>query len=268
MSTLTAIVTGASSGIGRELARELARGGHNLVLIARSADPLARLTRELREQFDVHVESYPCDLTDADAVRHLCSDVERSGVEIDILVNNAGTGLHGLFSEQDIDAINRVVALNVASLTALSRFVLPGMLSRRRGRIMNVASVAAYQPGGPEETVYYATKAYVMTFSRGLARELRGTGVTVTALCPGPVATAFAKRAGATATALYRWIPSLSAAAVARAGYRGMMRGSVAVIPGVLAKLMAFAGQLPPRRIALEVNRLLLRHKPLRQDNQ
>jgi len=265
MNTSTAIVTGASSGIGLELAWVLARNGHNLMLIARSADPLAGLTRELREHFDVHVESYPCDLSDAGAVRKLCSDIEKSGVQIDILVNNAGIGLQGPFSEQDVDAINRVIALNVTSLTELTRLILPGMLSRRRGRIMNVASVVAYQPGGPMEAVYYATKAYVLSLSRGVARELRGTGVYMTALCPGPTATKFAERAGATATAAYRWVPSPSAAAVARAGYRGMMRGAAVVLPGITAKLMAFAAWLSPSRVALEVNRLLLQSEAHRQ---
>lgn len=122
-----------------------------------------------------------------------------------------------------------------------------------------MASLAAYQPGGPQEAVYYATKSFVLSFSKGLARELRGSGVGITILCPGPTKTSFEETSGATETALYKWMPSMSAAAVARAGYRGMMRGSGVVIPGVMAKLLAFAGELPPRWIALEVNRLLLR---------
>jgi short-subunit dehydrogenase len=163
-----------------------------------------------------------------------------------------------VFSEQDVDAINRLVTLNVAALTTLARLALPDMLARRTGRILNVASLVAYQPGGPQEAVYYATKSFVLSFSKGLARELRGSGVTITALCPGPTKTSFETTAGATNTALYKWMPSTPAAAVARAGYRGMMRGSTVVIPGLLTKLLAFAGELPPRWIALEVNRLLL----------
>jgi short-subunit dehydrogenase len=122
-----------------------------------------------------------------------------------------------------------------------------------------VASLAAYQPGGPLEAVYYATKAFVLSFSKSLALELRGTGVTVTTLCPGPTKTSFETTAGASETALYKWMPSMTAAAVAGAGYRGMMRGSGVVMPGIVAKMLAVAGELPPRRIALEVNRLLLR---------
>jgi len=254
-----ALVTGASNGIGLELARLLAAGGHDLVLVARSAERLERLAHELREQNGVDVESRPRDLSDPNAARALWRELADEGVVVDALVNNAGVGLHGPFSEQDVDAINRLVTLNVAALTTLTRLALPDMLARRRGRIMNVASLVAYQPGGPLEAVYYATKSFVLSFSKGLARELRGSGVSVTALCPGPTRTSFEATSGATDTALYRWIPPMPAAAVARAGYRGMMRGSGVVIPGVLAKLLAIAGEVPPRRIALEVNRLLLR---------
>jgi short-subunit dehydrogenase len=133
------------------------------------------------------------------------------------------------------------------------------MLARRSGRILNVASLVAFQPGGPQEAVYYASKSFVLSFSKGLARELRGSGVSVTALCPGPTKTSFESTAGATDTVLHKWIPSMTAAIVARAGYRGMMRGSGVVIPGVVSKLLALAGELPPRSIALEINRLLLR---------
>jgi len=151
------------------------------------------------------------------------------------------------------------VTLNVTAVTTLTRLALPGMLARRRGRILNVASLVAYQPGGPQEAAYYATKSFVLSFSKGLARELRGSGVSITVLCPGPTSTSFEKTSGAAETALYKWMPSMSASAVARAGYRGMMQGSRVVIPGVMAKLMAFAGELPPRRIALEINRMLLK---------
>ena len=147
----------------------------------------------------------------------------------------------------------------MTTLAVLTRLALPRMLARRSGRILNVASLAAYQPGGPGEAVYYATKAFVLSFSKGLSRELRGTGVSVTALCPGPTRTLFDERAGSRNTLLFKSGPVMSADVVARAGYRGMQRGSSVVIPGLLTKLLAFAGELPPRRIALEVNRLLLR---------
>jgi short-subunit dehydrogenase len=257
----TALVTGASSGIGLELARLLAAGGHNLVLVARSAERLGQIAHELRDQTGVHVESRPRDLSDPVAARVVWQELIDDGVSVQTLVNNAGVGLHGPFGEQDVDAISRLVTLNVTALTTLTRLALPDMLARRSGRILNVASLVAYQPGGPQEAVYYATKSFVLSFSKGLARELRGSGVSITALCPGPTDTPFEKKSGATETALYKWMPSLSAGAVARAGYRGMMRGSSVVIPGVMAKLLALAGELPPRRIALEVNRLLLQRR-------
>lgn len=255
----TALVTGASSGIGLELARLLAAGGHDLVLVARSAERLDHIARELRDQHGVQVESRPRDLADPSAARELWRELTDEGAAIDTLVNNAGVGLHGAFAGQDVDEINRLVTLNVMALTTLTRLALPAMVARRSGRILNVASVVAYQPGGPQEAVYYATKSFVLSFSKGLARELRGSGVSITALCPGPTDTPFEKKSGATETALYKWMPSMSAAAVARAGYRGMMRGSGVVIPGIVAKVLAVAGELPPRRLALEVNRLLLR---------
>ncbi len=254
-----ALVTGASSGIGLELSRQLAAGGHDLVLVARSADKLERAARELRDQYPVHVDDRAHDLAEPEAVMRLWRELTNDGVAIEILVNNAGIGLHGPFGDQEIGVIHRLVELNVRALTTLTRLALPRMLAEHRGRILNVASLAGYQPGGPLEAVYYATKAYVLSFSRSLARELRGSGATVTALCPGPTKTAFDTTAGAASTLLYRWVPAMSAEAVARAGYRGLMRGSGVVIPGVLAKLLALAGELPPRRIAFEVNRLLLK---------
>jgi short-subunit dehydrogenase len=257
----TALVTGASSGIGLELARLLAAGGHNLVLVARSAERLGQIAHELHDRIGVQVESRARDLSDPGAAGALWQELIDDGVSVHTLVNNAGVGLHGPFGEQDVDAISRLVTLNVTALTTLTRLALPDMLARRSGRILNVASLVAYQPGGPQEAVYYATKSFVLSFSKGLARELRGSGVTITALCPGPTDTPFEKKSGATETALYTWMPSMSARAVARAGYRGMMRGSPVVIPGVAAKLLALAGELPPRRIALEVNRLLLQRR-------
>jgi uncharacterized protein len=255
----TALVTGATTGIGLELARILASEGHELVLAARSVERLEDVARELRERGHASVSTHARDLSEPGAADALFRELTDDGISVDVLVNNAGAGLHGAFVTQDPDAIDRRVALNVSALTTLTRLVLPGMLARRSGRILNVASVVAYQPGGPYEAVYYATKTYVLSFSRGLDRELAGSGVTVTVLCPGPTHTAFEASAGATGTALYEWVPTIPAAAVARAGYLGMMRGKKTVIPGLAAKLIAFAGQLPPRWLALELNRLLLK---------
>lgn len=258
MDVQTALVTGASSGIGLELARLLASHDHPLVLVARSATRLATIAAELQKDHGVRVWALPLDLSEPGAVHELWRELTAAEVSVDVLVNNAGVGMHGAFARQDPEAIQRMLMVNVSAVTALTRLALPGMVARRKGRILNVASLAAFQPGGPGEAAYYATKSFVLSFSRGLAHELRGSGVSVTALCPGPTESAFAATAGSADAALYRGSLS-SAAAVAHAGYRGMMHGAGVVIPGMLTKLLAFAGQLPPRRIALAINSALLR---------
>ncbi len=256
----TALVTGATSGIGLELARLLAADGHDLVVVARAREKLAIVAQELASRHKVQVRCEPSDLAAVGAAEDLWAELEGAGISIDILVNNAGVGLSGPLLDQNPEVVARMLQLNVASLTSLTRLALPAMRRRGWGRILNVASLAAHQPGGPGMAAYYASKAYVLSFSRGLASELRGSGVSVTVLSPGPTRTRFERTAGASETLLYRVLPKMSAAAVARAGYLGMVRRSGVVVPGLLAKLLAFAGELPPRRIALEVNRLLLGH--------
>jgi hypothetical protein len=227
-----------------------------VVIVSRDSERLERVAQGLRAQYGVDVRAQAKDLSSAAGASELCADLTKAGIAIDILINNAGVGLYGSLAEQRSEAIDRMVQLNVAALTTLTRFALSGMCQRRWGRILNVASVVAYQPGSPYMTAYYATKAYVLSFSRGLSRELDGTGVSVTVLSPGPTRTAFDDRAGAgDQSMLYRRYPRMTAEAVARAGYRGMLRQSRAVVPGFLTKLLAFTGELPPRRIALEVNR-------------
>jgi short-subunit dehydrogenase len=175
------------------------------------------------------------------------------------LVPSAGVGLYGRLDERGLGELDRMVQLNVGALTALTRLALPAMRARRWGRILNVASVMAYQPGAPWMATYYATKAYVLSFSRGLAAELVGTGVSVTVLAPGPTGTGFDAQAGAEVDAPYNRLPKMAAAAVARAGYDGMKRGREVVLPGLLTKLLAVTGELPPRGIALAVSRRLWR---------
>jgi hypothetical protein len=255
----TALVTGASGGIGLELSRLLAADGHALVIVARDREKLADAAAQLRADYGVSVEAHARDLSEPGAAEALWADLSSAGATVDVLVNNAGVGAYGEFQHQPIDALQRMQTLNMLALTSLTRLALPGMLARRRGRILNVASVVGYQPGGPRMAVYYATKAYVLSFSKGLALELEGTGVSVTALSPGVTRSLFESRAGAGRTMLYRLVPQATAKAVARAGYRAMMRGRRAAIPGLVTKLLALAGELPPRAIALHVNRWLLR---------
>jgi short-subunit dehydrogenase len=256
-ATRTALVTGATGGIGLELARLLAADGFHLVLVGRRRDRLVQLAAELEEAHRIRAHVEPRDLSASGVASQLWSDLAAAGIGIDALVNNAGVGLYGALQEQDPGELERMVQLNVSALTTLTRLALPGMRERHWGRILNVASVVGFQPGAPYMAAYYATKAYVLSFSKGLALELRGSGVTVTALSPGPTETDFDDRAGAGTNVLFKRLPKLSAATVARAGYAGMMGGSMVVIPGLLTKLMSVAGELPPRRIALEVNRLL-----------
>jgi short-subunit dehydrogenase len=256
----TALVTGASTGIGLELARVLAANGHPLVIVARDREKLQATTAQLQAEHGICVTAFAKDLSEPKTAEDLWSKLSDSNIRIDILVNNAGVGAYGEFQNQSLREIERMQMLNVVALTSLTRLAVPDMLARKHGRILNLASVVAYQPGGPRMAVYYATKAYVLSFSKGLARELDGSGVSVTALSPGLTKSSFEQKAGASGTALYRFIPQMSARAVAIAGYRGMMRGRKVVLPGVATKVLAIAGELPPRAIALEVNHLLLKH--------
>jgi len=253
----TALITGAGGGIGLELTRLLAADGHDVVIVGRKRDRLERVEADLRARHQIAVRCEPRDLAHSRGPFELWEDLTKAGITIDVLVNNAGVGLYGPLDEQEADDLDRMLQLNMGALTTLTRLVLPGMRQRRWGRILNVGSIVGYQPGAPRMAAYYATKAYVLSFSKGLACELEGTGVSVTALSPGPTETSFDDTAGANVDVPYKRLPKMTAAAVARAGYEGMKRQSMVVIPGLLTKTLALAGELPPRRIALEVNRLL-----------
>ena len=255
----TALITGASSGIGLELARLCAADGFGLILVARRVDVLNQLADELQNKHGIPVTIMPKDLSQPHAAQALWQDIASTGLEVNVLINNAGIGTLGPFALTEAAATETMLELNVVALTMLTRLALESMLKRGAGKILNVASLAGFQPGGPGMAAYYATKSYVLSLTRALAVELRGSGVTVTALCPGPTHTEFEGHApGMQDTPLFRWVPVMSAREVAEAGYRGMHNGSAAVIPGFINKLLALGGELPPRRIALEVNRFLL----------
>jgi uncharacterized protein len=253
-----ALITGASSGIGAAVAELFAEGGHDLVLAARRLDPLREMASTMRTRHGVAVRVCRADLSQPGAAERLWAEATDDDSPIDILVNNAGTGLYGDLAHADGAALIRMLQLNVIAVVTLTRLAVPAMLSRGWGRILNVASTTAFQPGGPRMSTYYASKSFVLSFSRGVGRELAGTGVSVTALCPGPTRTAFGERAGVAGTPLYRWFATMDAKRVAAAGYRGLMHQRAVVVPGASAKVMAIAGGLPPRRVALEVNRMLL----------
>jgi short-subunit dehydrogenase len=254
----TALVTGASIGIGLELARLFAADRTNLVLVGRNRTALQDIAHKLQTTHPISVRYEARDLSEPGSARRLWSDLADAGILIDVLVNNAGSGIYGNLEDADADALERMLQVNVVALTSLTRLALPGMKARGWGRILNVGSVVGYQPAGPRMAGYFASKAYVLSFSKALARELAGTGVSVTALCPGLTDSSFEARSGAGRTFLYKLLPKMSASAVAHAGYAGLKRGAAVVLPGALTKLLAFAGEFPPRRIAVEVNRLLL----------
>ncbi|HEY8793823.1 MAG TPA: SDR family oxidoreductase, partial [Gemmatimonadaceae bacterium] len=253
-----ALVTGASSGIGADLARELARHGHDLVLTARRAPELEALAAELRA-LGAAATVITKDLSVPGAARELAATVERAGMQIDVLVNNAGFGDVGAFVHEDPDRIDAMLQVNVAALTALTRAMLPGMVARKRGRIMFVSSTAAFQPG-PNMATYCATKAYVLSLGEAIARELRGTGVTLTTLCPGATVTGFAAESGAESLPLFKskLVPKMTSAAVARAGYDEMMRGKPVLVTGFVNKIVAFSGPVFPRFIVFPIAKLLL----------
>jgi uncharacterized protein len=250
----TALVTGASGGIGFELAKLFARDHYNLVLVARSADKLNQVAAEVQGQFGVSVKVIALDLAALPAPKFLFDQVQREGIAVDVLVNNAGFGGFGEFAGMAEEEILGQIQLNVAALTHLSRMFLPAMLARRGGRIMNVASTAAFQPG-PLMAVYYATKAYVLSFSEALANEVAGSGVVVSCFCPGATDTGFQKRAGMENSRLFKKLRPMNAEAVARDGYRGLMAGRTVVISGVQNWLVAESVRFAPRKWVTALSR-------------
>lgn len=249
----TALITGASFGIGLELARIFAREKYNLVLVARTADKLRQLASELEKAHGTRSLMLAVDLTEPGASAYVFDQTTRADVVVDVLVNNAGFGQYGLFAESDLEECLRQIQLNVATLTHLTRLYLPGMIERKSGGILNVASTAAFQ-AGPLMAVYFATKAYVLHFSEAIANELQGTGVTVTCLCPGATTTEFHKRAHATGMRLLK-MGAMDARSVAEDGYRALMAGKPVVISGFKNWLVAQSVRFSPRRMVTAIAR-------------
>ena len=254
MQKQTALVTGASVGIGLELAKQFAAHGHNLVLTARNRDVLEAVAGTLEGKHGIKATVITADLAEPDAPQRLFEAVMSEGISIDTLVNNAGFGLGGPFSETDIDRELDMIQVNIAALTHLTKLFLQPMVLRRSGRILNVASTAAFQPG-PLMSVYYASKAYVLSFSQALDEELRKTGVTVTCLCPGATATEFAERAGVGNTRLFSLTGVANAEAVARYGYAATMRGERVALPGIKNRAHIQSLRLLPRALVTRLAR-------------
>ena len=260
----TALITGASSGIGEALAACFAKDGFDLVLVARSADKLTALAGKLAAAHGIHVRVEPADLSLPGAAEALAAALRRKKVGIDILVNNAGVLEHGAFAEMPPARHQELISLNVAGLTAMLAHFLPTMVERGQGRILNVASIAAFQPV-PSLATYAATKAYVLSLTESLAEELKGTGVSITALCPGVTATNMISTVQA-ANARMAQMPGFlvgDAAAVAAEGYAACMKGEVIRVPGVVNQAMTLASRAAPkwllRRIYGSLGRMTIR---------
>ncbi len=252
----SALVTGASGGIGLELARIHAKRGGDLVLVARSKNKLRQIKENLEQEYGVSVMVIGADLSDSKSPQKIFTATEIAGVQIDTLINNAGFGGHDLFHERELKAEQAMMAVNMVSLVSLTHFYVAGMIARGGGRILNVSSVAAYMPG-PKQSVYFATKAFVNSFSQAIAFELRPHNVTVTALCPGAVATQFAKTANMENVAVFK--QARSAESVAQCGYRAMQSGQLVAFND--AKLNFFTRivlPLLPRKTVLKFSQRLM----------
>lgn len=248
----TCLVTGASAGIGSEIARQLAKRGYNVSLAARRADRLTELAGELERDYGVKADAIACDVADPAQRQNLLDAIAARGLRVDILVNNAGVGTEGSFASMDAADHQRQIDINVSALTAMTSLVLPQMIESGSGGILNVASTAAFQPI-PRQAVYAATKAYVKSLSQALAQELRGSGVSVTVLCPGPTRTEFF---GEKQELIEQSSPGWawqSAEDCARAGVGGLLKGKRTVIPRGINRVGAISAKLSPTRMTVEV---------------
>lgn len=257
MSARWTLITGASEGLGREFARIAAAEGRDLILVARQADKLNALAEELRERHKIAAEVMPTDLSDAAAVEALWRKAALRR-RIDVLVNNAGLGYNGPFAGEDFAREMSSIAVNVTALTILMKRAVAHMRAQGGGRILNVSSTAGFMPG-PNMAVYHATKAYVLSLSEAVAEELRGSDVSVTALCPGATATNFQADAKMENVFLVRAMPMPDAASVARAGWKAMKRGRRIRVTGLANKLFAFGPRLVPRALSARMAALFLR---------
>lgn len=242
------LITGASSGIGYELASVFAKNDHNLILVARSKDKLDSLKSEIEKNFQVVAEVIALDLSKTSAPEELFQITEKKNLKIDILVNNAGFGDHGLFFNADPKKLEEMIILNILTLTKLTRLYLPTMIVNKYGKIMNVSSTAAFQPG-PMMSVYYATKSYVQSFTEALYEELKGTGVSITALCPGPTESGFQEAANVSNVVLMNAMKLPTSKDVAEFGFEALMNNKAVAIHGFMNSVLAKSVSFVPRSI-------------------
>ncbi len=256
MKRQTALITGASSGIGRELAPLFAQDGVNLALVARDRERLESLAADLRAKYGVDVTVIPQDLAQPTAPEVIHQTLQAQGIMVDFLVNNAGTQVYGAIQDTDVAQQLALIQVNLTALTHLTMLLLPEMLQRGSGRILNVASTGGFAPA-PLNAIYCATKAYVLSFSEAIARDLEHTGVSVTCLCPGATQTDFARRAGIEDIRLFR-AGTMEARQVAKVGYAGLLKGKTTVFPGLFNQLLALSIRFTPRRLVTRIGKYLM----------
>jgi uncharacterized protein len=256
----TALITGASGGIGYNLAELFAQDGHDLVLVARNETKLQQIKMEWEQRYKIQIQIFARDLMLATVPQEIFETVCFKNISIDVLVNNAGFGWKGNFAEMNsVDALE-MIQVNITSLVHLTRLFLPEMLSRKDGKILNIASTAAFQPG-PEMAMYYATKAFVLSFSEALSAEVQDKGVSVTTLCPGPTNTNFQARANMANTQLFRKMSVMDSKTVAAIGYRGLMKGKRVVIPGIVNKIGVWSTRFVSNAALMKVVKFMHKEK-------
>jgi short-subunit dehydrogenase len=253
----TALITGASNGIGLELAKIHASKGGDLVLVARNKSKLDELKSELEKQFGVSVYTIGKDLSAIDAAQKVYEETNKQNIQIDYLINNAGFGDFGMLEESDWNKQLDMINLNITTLTHFTKLYLQDMVKRRSGKIMNVASTAAFQPG-PTMSVYCATKAYVLSFTEAVSNEVSNKGITVTALCPGATETGFQAAGGLDESELFKGKKLPTAKEVAEYGYKSMIKGKTVAIHGIMNNIMSTSIRFIPRALVLKVSRKML----------
>jgi len=256
----TVLITGASSGIGLEFAQIFASKGDNLVLIARRKDLLDDFEKRMKKKYGIIIHIISKDLSKQNAVHEIYNELSKKNIHVDYLINNAGFGDFGLLAHSDVEKQIQMINVNILALTLLTRLLLPAMIKAKYGRILNVASTAAFQPG-PTMSVYFASKAYVLSFSEAIAHEVKDSGITVTALCPGATKTEFKEVADLGKSRLFKGNNIASARDVAIFGYKRMMKGHTVVIHGFVNNILAQSIRFAPRKLVVAVARLKLKSK-------
>ena len=248
----TALITGATMGIGYELTKLFAKDSYNLVLVARNKDKLYEIKEKFNKKYNVDILVIVKDLSVPNAAIEIFNETIEKQIVIDVLVNNAGIGHFGKFHNEDLSKISDILQINIVSLTQLTRLFVEGMVKRKEGKILNVSSMAAFQPG-PYMAVYYASKAFVQSFSEAITNELKGTGVTVTTLCPGPTRTGFQKEVGSEGSKLSKLKMLSSPKKVAKDGYRALQAGKEVEVPGLLNASLINTSKVIPRKAKIQI---------------